>query len=177
MDLTPLEFKEIPPRRRKNTMVLLQEQIVKSLGHRYIGRFDASVVSWDDAPIVHMVLERKYPANCLPQDLRPEDLFQTGLYALALMESGFSCSSTQLVVVYCLQERALKCKRSSDSSKCVKCKDARVFSRSFRPEKLLRELKRLDEIWYSGRVPKPQPSVLNCRVCPFGSSICDYSES
>ncbi len=174
-DLTPIEFKELPPHKRTKTKQLLQEQTVRSLGHRYIGKFDAAVVAWEDAPIAHILLERKYPSNHLPTKARSEDFFQTGLYALALMESGYSCARTTLMVIYCLQDRALRCKENSNAFNCGACRSAKVFSRAFKPKDVLRKLRKLDEIWYAGRRPEPQPSQAKCQACPYGASACQFS--
>ena len=177
-DMTVSEFLSLDKRRRKNsTRLLLQEKEVRSLGHRYVGRLDAVVVSWQDAPVLHVVLERKFPAAQLPSRPRPEDLFQLGLYALALLESGMSCRSTRLMVTYCLQDTASRCFKKSDTPKCSLCSEGRTFTKQFRQKEVLEALSRLDEVWYGNRAPKPKPSSEKCRRCPFGSShLCIYSK-
>ena len=85
------------------------EEAVVSMGHRYNGRFDQAVLRFDGVPILEVVIERKFPVRNLPRIVRTEDMFQAGLYALALMERGVSCSSTRLVVMYCTQNVASNC--------------------------------------------------------------------
>ena len=94
------------------------EEAVVSMGHRYNGRFDQAVLRFDGVPILEVVIERKFPVRNLPRIVRTEDMFQAGLYALALMERGVSCSSTRLVVMYCTQNVASNC---AQEGKCMNC--------------------------------------------------------
>lgn len=165
-------------RRVQSRKLLLQEQTVRSLGHRYTGRFDAAVISMGEAPIAHVVIERKFPANQLPAKARPEDIFQLGLYALALMETGVSCESTLLMVIYCLQDRAQRCLHDSPRLTCAACGDARIFVSRFRQRGVEKTLRRLDEVWYSQRPPRPASMVDSCRICPYGTKgVCNFVAS
>ena len=121
------------------------------------------------------IIERKFPTRHLPDKIREEDLFQAGLYALALMESGVSCSSARLVLVYCLQSSAERC-IGKNHSDCVACRKGAVFSRRFNQKRVLRALEKLDEIWFHNRKPKATPSEWKCRGCTFGrDGSCNHS--
>lgn len=175
-DMTVTELCELDGRREQGRKILLHEQTVRSLGHRYIGSFDAAVISWKESPIAHLVIERKFPVNHLPSKTRPEDIFQLGLYSLALVESGVSCNSTLLMVIYCVQERAERCLRNSSQLNCARCRQARVFVSRFKQRDVEKTLKRLDEVWYSARRPRPAASADSCRTCPFSASgVCNYA--
>ena len=65
----------------------------------YVGRFVGAVLHWEKSPILDIVIEYKFPVKHLPRQTRKEDVFQSGLYALALLDSGLSCSSTRLVTI------------------------------------------------------------------------------
>jgi len=155
---------------------LFSEENIVSMTHRYNGRFDNAVTRWDTGPILVALIERKFPRRILPDSPRREDVFQSSLYTLALKEKGFSCSSTKLVTIYCLQDEAIKCLEKRTGFDCLYCKRGRVFKTKFNEKKTLKSLARLDEIWYQRRRPKPNPSILYCRVCPFTKNQkCEYS--
>jgi hypothetical protein len=128
-------------------------------------------------PILDAIIERKFPVHVLPRKARLEDIFQAGLYALALMDQGVSVDSTKLVVIHCLQQNAMKCVLRKKSANCLKCPNSRVFSRQFRPSKIIEELGKLNEIWFAKRKPRASPSLVKCRVCPYGKSECKYSKA
>ncbi len=152
------------------------EETIVSMGHRYSGKFDQAVLRFDGVPILEAVIERKFPVRNLPEIVRTEDMFQAGLYALALMESGVSCSSTRLVVLYCTQEAASNCVRVGKGVNCFGCKKGRAFQQRFNLERVLKTLKKLDEIWCMKRKPMPSPEVGKCRACPYGSNgVCNHS--
>jgi hypothetical protein len=178
-DMTISEFINLERGKRKTgTKYLLQEQTIRSLGNRYIGRFDAIVASWEEAPLLHVVLERKFPTTYLPHKALSEDMFQLGLYALALLESGMSCSSTSLAVTYCLQDTAIRCMQRSGSRDCSRCREGQTFTRAFRPKEVLVTLSRLNEVWYGERPPKPRSAPEVCRRCPFeASGVCNHSRT
>ena len=152
------------------------EEAVVSMGHRYSGRFDQAILRFDGVPVLEVVIERKFPSRNMPKIVRTEDMFQAGLYALALMESGVSCSSTRLVVMYCTQKAASNCVHEGKGLICFKCRNGRVFQEKFSPKKVLKTLKRLDEVWYERRKPKPSPEVGKCKACPYGTDgVCNHS--
>ncbi len=147
-----------------------------SMTHRYRGRFDTTVLRWDTGPILVALIERKYPRSVLPQTAKPEDVFQASLYALALKEKGISCSSSQLLTIYCLQDAATRCLKKQGGLDCLRCKEGRVFKTRFNEKKTLKQLDRLDEVWYESRKPKPNSTQLNCRVCPYSKKRkCEHS--
>ena len=45
----------------------------------------------------------------------------------------------------------------------------------FDPKKVIRSLKKMDEVWYNGRKPKPSPEQGKCRACPYSKGKCNYS--
>ncbi len=151
------------------------EENVKSLGHRYKGRLDGAILHWEETAILDLVIEYKFPNLLLPKKARSEDVFQLGLYALALQECGVSCSSTILVTIYCLQEEAKRCISKKKSRNCWQCNVGRKFTTRFKPERVIKELKRLDEVWYYGRRPKPTKDASRCRICPYSDGRCNYS--
>ncbi|MHA2068706.1 MAG: hypothetical protein ACXABY_30450 [Candidatus Thorarchaeota archaeon] len=154
---------------------LFREQSVFSVGHRFNGRFDNAVLHWEEAPILDAIIERKFPTSYLPEKPRDEDIFQAGLYALALMESGVACSSAKLVLIYCLQSKARQC-IGREGTDCISCGEGSVFIRKFSQKSVLRALDRLDEVWYRGRKPKASPDRWKCRGCPHGQNrTCSHS--
>jgi hypothetical protein len=176
-DLAVFEFRKLKGRKRATgNKMLLQEQLVKSLSHRYLGRFDAAVVHWDSEPALDVVLERKFPSRYLPDEAKSEDIFQAGLYALAIMESGFRCKNTRLAITYCLQDVAEACFHSNRVRACWECEKGRFFEASFKPEQVRRQLRRIDEIWFKGRNPRPASSPEKCIPCPHSrSGKCNYA--
>ena len=175
---TPLNLAEFlgrkPDRGKHDQYYFFSEENVRSLGHRFIGRFDGAIFHWENVPVLDLIIEYKFPVKHLPQQSRPEDVFQAGLYALALLESGVSCTSTKLVTIYCLQENAKKCIDQKESRECWKCNKSQTHVTRFKPKTILRELNRLDEVWYNGRKPRPAQDSSSCRVCPYNES-CNYS--
>ncbi len=159
----------------KKTYSFSEESAV-SMSHRYNGKFDTAILRWDTGPILVALIERKFPRSILPNQVKAEDVFQASLYALALKEKGISSTSTQILVVYCLQEVAIKCLKKKGGLDCFSCKEGKVFKSRYNEKKTLKQLTKLDEVWYEGRKPKPDPSVENCRACPFSKKVkCKYS--
>jgi hypothetical protein len=155
---------------------LFTEEHVISMGHQFNGRFDAAVLRSAEAPILEIMIERKFPTKILPEEVRQEDMFQAELYILALMESGVSCTSTRTIILYCLQDEATRCPYHRETRVCMSCPKGRKFETKFNQKKVLRVLSKLDEVWYYSRKPKASPSVTNCRVCPYSMKhICQYS--
>ena len=113
------EFLKLNPNRLKiNQYYLFSEENIRSLGHRFVGRLDGAVLHQEGVPVLDLVIEYKFPLKHLPKQARPEDVFQAGLYALALLESGVSCSSTKIVTIYCLQDRAKRCLDKKSTMDC-----------------------------------------------------------
>lgn len=175
----PVCFSEFLTKKQKqwknHTYYYFSEETVRSLGHRFIGRFDGAVIHWEDVPILDLIIEHKFPSQHIPRHKKLEDVFQAGLYALALMESGVSCSSTKLVTIYCPQDKAEICLERKSTRDCWRCSKSRSYVKKFRPNDVLRTLKRLDEVWYQGRKPKPTHDESNCRVCPYSDGRCNYA--
>ncbi|MFW9808627.1 MAG: hypothetical protein ACFFE6_04510 [Candidatus Thorarchaeota archaeon] len=151
------------------------EETVRSLGYRFIGRFDRAIFHWEDTPVLDLIIEHKFPTKYLPENKRPEDMFQTGLYALALYESGVSCSTTLLINVYCLQDQAIRCMEGNSMKDCWSCGGGKIHISQFDPNKVIKSLEKIDEIWYRGRKPKPSPEKEKCRACPYSRDRCNYS--
>jgi hypothetical protein len=167
-----LRLRKLPATERS---FLFSEQSVYSLGHRFNGRFDNAVLHWEEAPVLDAIIERKFPIRHIPDSPREEDFFQAGLYALALMETGVSCSTTRLVLIYCLQKTAKNCIWRNQVD-CVSCGDGTVYSRRFNPKRVLKALAKLDEVRYQGRKPKASPNAGKCRACPYGrNGVCNHS--
>ena len=171
---TFLHLESDPP--ESNQYYSFAEEDVISMGHRYSGRFDQAVLRFDGVPVLEVVIERKFPLQDMPEIVRTEDMFQAGLYALALMERGVSCSSTRLVVMYCTQKAASNCVHEGKGVNCFECRKGRIFQEKFSPKKVLKTLKRLDEVWYKRREPKPSPEIGKCKACPYGADgSCNHS--
>lgn len=154
---------------------IFQEEPIRSLGHRYAGRFDFAILHWEEAPILDAIVERKFPLRHLPSKPHSQDVFQAGLYALALMESGVSCSSTRLLLIYCLQESASRC-IGKNGVDCLACGEKAMFVQGFQPDRVLRRLRKVDEVWYRGRKPRATPNESKCRACPYGrDGSCKHS--
>lgn len=163
-------------RPKSNEAFLFSEELVISMGHQFKGRFDQAVIRWDEVPILDLLIERKFPVNILPDKVKSEDIFQAGLYTLALMEKGVSCSSTKLVIIYCLQKNARECVSVGIPGNCLKCKKGRIFQEKFRPKKVIRSIRKLDQMWYQGRKPRPNPETSKCISCPYRERhLCNYS--
>jgi hypothetical protein len=157
-------------------MYSFSEESAVSMTHRYNGKFDTAILRWDTGPVLVALIERKFPRSILPERAKLEDIFQASLYSLALKEKGISCTSTQLIVVYCLQETAIKCLKKQGGLDCFRCKEGKVFKTRYNEKKTMKLITKLDEVWYEGRKPRPYPSLENCRVCPFSKKDkCKYS--
>ncbi|MBY8996529.1 MAG: hypothetical protein KGD60_02265 [Candidatus Thorarchaeota archaeon] len=170
------EFLKFKTNRRKlNQYYFFSEENVRSLGHRFVGRLDGAVLHWRKATILDLIIEYKFPVKHLPKQARKEDVFQSGLYALALLDSGASCSSTRLVTIYCLQDNAKRCLDRKSIRECWKCGDGKVFVNHFKPKSVLRKLRKLDEVWYHSRKPRPAQEQSRCKVCPYSNGKCNFS--
>ncbi len=171
------EFLNLKPSRPKsNEYYRFNEESVRSHAHRFVGRFDSAILHWEEAPILDLIVENKFPVSYLPEKAKKEDFFQAGLYALALSESGVSCSDTRLVVVYCLQDGAKRCLFGNAPKKCWDCGEGRIFSQQFDQRAITKHLKRFDEFWYKKRRPKASPTETKCRPCPYSrNGRCNYS--
>ncbi len=150
------------------------EQRVVSETYRYVGRFDQAVLHWDKGPVVDAVIERKFPTTTLPGRARARDLFQAGLYALALVDSGARADDTRLVVVYCLQSVATRCTEGTTRRSCLTCRRGRVFQVPFDRGRVAAEVERLDREYRQGRL-RPVPSRETCGQCPFSRGDCKHS--
>ena len=170
-------FLHLENRRHKpNKAFLFSEELVISMGHRFKGRFDQAIIRWDEVPILELLIERKFPVRIIPDKAKSEDVFQAGLYALALMEQGVSCSSTKLAIIYCLQKNAKECVNAGIPANCLKCKKGRIFKEKFRPKKIIRAIGKLNQMWYQGRKPRPNPETSKCIACPYRERhLCNYS--
>ena len=154
---------------------LFSEESVVSVGYRYNGRLDGAILHWEGVPILDAIIERKFPTRSIPDKAKPEDVFQAGLYALALMEKGVSCSSTLLAIVYCLQDDARKCLDRNEVS-CLGCDNSRVFQKKFKPKPIIKQLQKFDDYWYRDGKPRPTPEPSKCNACPNGKNgTCNYS--
>ena len=168
-------FKLKSSRWKLNQYYSFSEENVRSLGHRFVGRLDGAILHWEKAPVLDLVIEYKFPVKYLPKQARKEDVFQSGLYALALLESGASCSRTKLVTIYCLQDKAKRCLERKTTRECWRCGDGRTYVTRFKPKSVLKKLRRMDEVWYNGRKPIPAQEQSSCRVCPYREGKCNYS--
>jgi hypothetical protein len=165
-----------PSRQNVSEYYRFYEESVRSHSHRYVGRFDSAILHWEEVPILDLVIENKFPVSCLPNQARKEDLFQAGLYALALAETGVSCKESRLVTIYCLQDVAKRCLQGNAPKKCWDCGEGKIFSKVFNPKDVRKALKKLDEVWYNKRNPKASPTPSKCRPCPYGTNgKCKYS--
>jgi hypothetical protein len=173
-----LEFLQLHPSRwRIGEYYRFSEELVRSSAHRFIGRFDVAVLHWEEAPILDVVIEYKFPVNMLPSRMREEDQFQTGLYALAFEEYGVSCGSARIVTVYCIQDVAQQCLQSQENRNCWSCGEGKIFEKRFNAKKTKKQLKKLDEVWYGRRPAQATPSQSKCRACPFSKMRdCNYAE-
>ena len=171
------EFLNLKPGRPKsNEYYRFSEESVRSHAHRFVGRFDSAILHWKEVPILDLIIENKFPVSYLPEKAKKEDFFQAGLYALALSESGVSCSDTKLVVVYCLQHVAKRCLFGNDPKKCGDCREGRIFSKQFNQREISKYLEKIDEVWNKKRRPKANPTEANCRPCPYSrNGKCNYS--
>lgn len=155
---------------------ILKEQMVYCPEHRFRGRFDYAVLRLGEVPVLVMVVERKFPVDILPTKGRPEDFFQAALYSLAFASHGVDCGSTSLLLIYCRQVDASHCAKRSSPAQCVLCSKSRTFRKRYGQVHVLSALRRLDEVWYSERPPRPSPAPGKCIRCNYGKSgQCKYS--
>lgn len=160
---------------REDQRYLFTEQWVSSKRHSFGGRFDYAIMRYGEVRILDAVIERKFPMGRLPSKAKPEDAFQAGLYSLALMDSGVSCKSAKLIIMYCNQQNAFRCGRSTFPD-CLNCSKPRIFLKQFKSDEVVHALHRLDEVWKGVRPPRPCPERTKCSGCPFGGlGQCRYS--
>jgi hypothetical protein len=179
-NLAPWNFHEFlnlnPSNPKRNEFYRFSEEPVRSHAHRYIGRFDGAILHWEDAPILDLIIENKFPVNYLPERVKKEDIFQAGLYALALAESGVSCRDAKLVIIYCLQDVAKRCQHGNLQRRCWDCSDGKIYSQKFDQREIMKTLTRINDVWYMRRNPHASPSEDNCRPCPYSKNgRCNYS--
>ena len=165
-----------PSNPKRNEFYRFGEESVRSHAHRYVGRFDGALLHWEDVPILDFIVENKFPVSYLPEKVKKEDIFQAGLYALALAETGVSCRDAKLVIIYCLQDVAKKCLQGNSPRNCWDCGDGKIFSRNFDQREIMKNLARIDTVWYKKRKPRANPTEENCRPCPYSrNGKCNYS--
>ena len=165
-----------PSKSRKNEYYPFNEESVRSHTHRFVGRFDGAILHWEEAPILDLIIENKFPVSYLPETAKMEDVFQAGLYALALVDSGVSCRDTKLVIIYCLQDEAKRCLQGNRPKMCWDCGEGRIYTRNFNQHQIMKTLSKIDDVWYNKRQPRANPSEDNCRPCPYSrNGKCNYS--
>jgi hypothetical protein len=165
-----------PKEGKSKKTYLFSEESAVSMTHRFNGKFDTALLRWDTGPILEALIERKFPRSFIPDQVKEEDVFQASLYTLALKEKGISCATTNLIVIYCVQDTAIKCMKKQGGLDCFRCNEGKVFKSRFKEKKTLKQLAKLDEIWYEGRKPAPKPGKGNCRPCPFNQNKhCKHS--
>lgn len=171
------EFLTINPSKSKNNEYYrFSEESVRSHAHGFVGRFDSAILHWDDGSILDMIIENKFPVSYLPERAKGEDIFQAGLYALALADTGVSCRDAKLVIVYCLQEVARRCLQGNTPRMCWDCSKGKIFSQNCNLREVMKNLSKIDEVWYKKRHPRANPSEDNCRPCPYSmNGKCNYS--
>lgn len=156
-----------PSKPKHNDCYRFNEESVRSHAHRFVGRFDGAILHWEEAPILDMIIESKFPVNNLPEKAGREDIFQAGLYALALADTGVSCKDAKLVIIYCLQDAAKRCVYGNSPRRCWDCGEGKIFSQNYDQQKIMKTLAKIDEVWYKKRQPRASPSESNCRPCPY----------
>jgi hypothetical protein len=171
------EFLTLNPSKPKNKEYYrFNEEPVRSHAHRFVGRFDGAILHWEEVPILDMIIENKFPVSYLPEHAKREDIFQAGLYALALADSGVSCRDTKLVIIYCLQDEAKRCWQGNTPKMCWECNEGRIYAQNFNQREILKSLSKIDEVWYKKRRARTNPSEENCRPCPYSmNGKCNYS--
>jgi hypothetical protein len=171
------DFLTLSPNKPKNNEYYrFTEESVRSHAHGFVGRFDSAILHWEDAPILDMIIENKFPVSYLPEKAKREDIFQAGLYALALRDTGVSCGGAKVVIIYCLQDVAKRCLQSNTPKMCWNCGDGKIFSQNCDLQGVLKKLSKLNEVWYRKRQPRAKPNEENCRSCPYGTNgKCNYS--
>ncbi|TFG14460.1 hypothetical protein EU537_03305 [Candidatus Thorarchaeota archaeon] len=167
-----------PLETRAGDYFVFTEESVYSISKRFKGRFDMAILHWEDSAILDVVFERKFPSAHLPSRAHHYDVFQTSLYALALMDSGVSCGTTKVVVIYCRQADAMKCQHNRSMAFCLSCDKSAVFEDSFSPKQTMMNLEKLDPYWFEGREPKASPNPHKCSTCPYASKqLCRWSKA
>jgi hypothetical protein len=165
-----------PSNPRRNEFYRFREEPVRSHAHRYVGRFDGAILHWEEVPVLDMIVENKFPVSHLPDKAKREDIFQAGLYALALAESGVSCRDARLTIIYCLQDTAKRCLQGNAALECYDCGEGKLYSKRFDKREIMKSLSRIDAVWYKKRKPQANPSEENCRPCPYSKhGKCNYS--
>lgn len=160
---------------RRGSYIFTEENVV-SMTFRFRGRFDAAIAAWNSGPVLEAIVERKFPRKHLPTKAYREDVFQGSLYALALKEKGLSVSSTRIITIYCIQDMAEKCLKKGTGLHCLTCGKGKVFISKLRERSVAKAISRLDEVWYRGRDPEPNPSASTCRRCPFSTDgSCNFT--
>ena len=164
-----------PSNPKRSEYYSFNEESVRSHAHRYVGRFDGAILHWEEVPVLDMIIENKFPVSFLPEKVKKEDIFQAGLYALALVDTGVSCSDAKLVIIYCLQDAAKRCLQGNSPKKCWDCGEGKIFSKKFDQREIMKDLAKLDAVWYKKRKPRAKPTEDNCRPCPFSKNgKCNY---
>ncbi len=167
-----------PPKKIINRYLVFAEEDVYSISNRFRGRFDIAILHWEESPILDALFERKFPTRSLPRNPHEYDIFQASLYALALMDSGVSCSSTKIVVAYCRQEDAIKCQHNRAIASCLRCDRGAVFTSNFSPRETMRKLDSLNQYWFQNRKPQASPDTRKCTICPYASKqFCQWSKA
>lgn len=165
------EFLNLNPNRaRHDEYYRFSEEQVRSHTYRFVGRFDSAILHWEGIPVLDMIIENKFPVNYLPDVVKREDIFQAGLYALALAESGVSCNYTKLVIIYCLQETAKRCMQGNSAMTCWQCSEGKIFTKNYNKQRIVKDLSRINEIWLGKRRPRASPNEENCFPCPFSNN-------
>lgn len=160
---------------RRGSYVFTEENVV-SMTYRFSGRFDAAIIAWNSGPVLEAIVERKFPRKYLPTEAYREDVFQGSLYVLALKEKGFSVSSARIVIIYCIQDMAEKCMEKGTGLYCLSCGKGKVTISKLRERDVAKAIRKLDEVWYRGRDPEPNPSPSICRRCPFSTDgSCNFT--
>ncbi len=159
---------------RPHRKYIFTEQIVTNMTRKYRGRFDHAILRMEEGPALDAVIEFKFPQQHLPYKVRKEDVFQAGLYALAMRDMGVSTGSTALLVLYCLQSEARRCGKPN-IERCFSCSKGKVFRDKFNPQRVIAAVERMDPYWRGERRPVPMPSTENCSRCPYSNGQCQYS--
>jgi len=171
------EFLSLNPSKPKhNEYYRFSEESVRSHAHRFVGRFDGAILHWEEVPILDMIIENKFPVSYLPERVKREDIFQAGLYALALADTGVSCRNAKLVIIYCLQDVAKRCLQGNTPRMCWECGEGKIFTQNFDQHTIMKALSKLDDVWYKKRRPRANPTEANCRPCPYSKDgKCNHS--
>ena len=165
-----------PSNPKRNEFYRFSEEPVRSHAHRYIGRFDGAILHWEDVPILDLIIENKFPVSYLPDRIKKEDIFQAGLYALALAETGVSCKDAKLIIIYCLQDAANRCLHRNSKRNCGNCGDGKMFTHKFSQREIMENLARINAVYYKKRKPQASPSEEHCRPCPYSKNgRCNFS--